>query len=364
MKKHRSAKEFRGNRCLNCEHPLDYSDKYCPDCGQLNSTKKLSFDDFFYEFFAGVFAYDSKLRNTITVLLFSPGKLSVDYKEGKRVRYANPFKFYLSVSILFFIIYSLTNSFDLGEVEATSRENLQELTPIEVERLREDLNKVPAFKNSPVNIDSLLLGERVSSTKTYKDKYISAKKMDSLGLINSFAPQLELYEQFYLETEIRKPEIALDSLNHPPSTYNKWMYKKVIDYTAFKKEPMIFVNYFTSKLPLIIFFYLPVFALFIWLIYVRRPFNYMEHLIFTFHVQSTFFVIMAVALIVDYILGTSSISGFASLLFLFYLYKAMRKFYKQGRFKTLVKFILLNGIFLTLAVIAAMFSLMASFAIY
>jgi len=364
MKNRRSAREFRGSRCLNCDHSLDISDKYCPECGQLNSTKKLSFDDFFYEFFAGVFAYDSKIRNTVKVLLFSPGKLTEDYKDGKRVRYANPFKFYLSVSIIFFIIYSFTNSFDFGDAAENNRREMDELSPAEIEELRESLNKVPALKNAPLNIDSLLLGQQPAAVKTYRDKYVSEKELDSMGLFNSFAPQLELYDEFYQETEILRAERALDSLNHSPSTYNKWMYKKVTDYNAFKKEPMIFVNYFISKLPLIIFFYLPVFALFIWLLYVRRPFNYMEHLIFTFHVQSTFFVIMAFALIFDYIFNTSFFTGILIFAFLFYLYKAMRRFYKQGRFKTIVKFILLNGIFLTLALIAALVSLMASFAIY
>ena len=364
MKKLRSAREFRGSRCLNCDHSLDTSDQFCPECGQLNSTKKLSFNDFVYEFFAGVFAYDSKIRNTIRILLFSPGKLTEDYKDGKRARYANPFKFYLSASIIFFIIYSFTNNFNFGTAAENNTRELEQLSPEEIEQLRADLNKVPAIKNAPLNIDSLLLGQRPPTVKSYKDKYISEKELDSMGLFNSFAPQLELYDQFYQETEILRAERALDSLHHPSTTYNKWMYKKVTDYNAFKKEPMIFVNYFISKLPLIIFFYLPVFALFIWLIYARRPFNYMEHLIFTFHVQSTFFVIMAFAFIFDYLLDTSFFSGTLILVFLFYLYKAMRRFYKQGRFKTLVKFILLNGIFLTLALIAAIVSLMASFAIY
>jgi len=37
--------------------------------------------------------------------------------------------------------------------------------------------------------------------------------------------------------------------------------------------------------------------------------------------------------------------------FLLYLYKAMRNFYEQGRFKTIVKFILLNTSFFILAAI-------------
>jgi len=111
MKNKGSLLRYRGKICLNCEHPLDISDKYCPACGQLNSTKKLSFDDYFSEFFGGIMVYDSRLMLTLRALLFNPGKISKDYIQGKRARYANPFKFYLSASIIFFIIWSFQNSF-------------------------------------------------------------------------------------------------------------------------------------------------------------------------------------------------------------------------------------------------------------
>jgi hypothetical protein len=90
----------------------------------------------------------------------------------------------------------------------------------------------------------------------------------------------------------------------------------------------------------------------------------MEHLIFTFHVQTTFFIVIGFSLILDFIFSTDLFSGLMIMAFLFYLYKAMRRFYSQGRFKTLVKFILLNVIFLILAFVAAIFSFIASFAIY
>ena len=38
--------QFRGVECLNCGHPLDLSDKYCPNCSQANSVKKLTLRDF------------------------------------------------------------------------------------------------------------------------------------------------------------------------------------------------------------------------------------------------------------------------------------------------------------------------------
>lgn len=124
------------------------------------------------------------------------------------------------------------------------------------------------------------------------------------------------------------------------------------------------MSYFVSKLPFIIFFYLPVFALFIWLLYLRHPFTYMEHLIFTFHNQTTWFVLFAMAVVLDYIFHTSWFAGVTIFIFLFYLYKAFRRFYEQDRVKTVLKFSIINIIFFTLAIVATIFSVLASFAIY
>ena len=41
--------KYRGTECINCETPLDISEKYCHHCGQLNSTKKLEIKDFIEE---------------------------------------------------------------------------------------------------------------------------------------------------------------------------------------------------------------------------------------------------------------------------------------------------------------------------
>ena len=298
-------------------------------------------------------------------MLFHPGKISKDYIQGKRERYTNPFRFYLSVSIIFFIIWSFSNNMDsFRDINNATSKDLQELSPEELEKLRADLKNFPSIENAPLSVDSLLLKQQENSGKTYKDFYFSQEKLDSLTFTTAFQKQLGLYDHFHKETAISNATIALDSLQHSTSTFNRWVYKKVVDWNTILKNPEIFVGYFINKLPLIIFFYLPVFALFIWLLYWRRPFNYMEHLVFTFHVQTIFFVLMGIALILDNIFNWDSALGILILLFLFYLYKALKNFYGQGRFKTLVKFFILNGIFLILAVIASLLSLIASFAIY
>ncbi|MFO7719665.1 MAG: DUF3667 domain-containing protein [Gillisia sp.] len=327
----------------------------------MNSTKKLSFNDLFIEFLAGLFAYDSRIRRTLSALLFHPGKISKEYIRGKRAYYANPFRFYLSASIIFFIIWSFTTDFD--GINSGNQVPIEELSEEDTQKIREGMGNIPTVAGQ-INIDSLITKKQVASKKTFKEYYISQLEMDSLTFFNSFPQQFDLYTRFNKETKIITPQIALDSLNHSQSFFNGWVFKKAADWNFIKSNPQVFLNYFISKLPFIIFFYLPVFALFIWLLYSLQPFNYMEHLIFTFHVQTSFFVMTGMALLLNAIFVTNTFVGISLLIFLFYLYKALRRFYAQGRFLTFVKFILLNGIFLILALMAAAISLIASFAIF
>ena len=54
--------------------------------------------------------------------MIKPGKVSKDYISGKRSRYSNPFRFYLSVSIFFFIIIELTKKYN--EFQAIDSQNI------------------------------------------------------------------------------------------------------------------------------------------------------------------------------------------------------------------------------------------------
>lgn len=383
--KGRFLKKYRGNECLNCGVPLDVIDRYCHSCGQINTTKKLSFGDFFNEFFSSIFSYDSRLRHTIVALLFKPGKISKDYVEGKRIRYANPFRFYMSVSIIFFLITGLTT--DLGDVNFNNGKNQfkgRKNGPIqfnfekpdnpnaiakEVQQtlaknnIKLDSTTVKQIEEAASQIDSAITKE-----KTYQDVYYSEKSLDTSSFFNNIGLRWELYKEFFKQTEISNANQVLDSLKHTKTRYHRWIYDKSVQSQDMSGNINGIISFFLSKLPFIIFFMLPVFALAIWLIYIRRSFTYMEHLVFLFHTQTMFFVLLTFAVLLDSICFPSSqndpFSGIALLVFLFYLYKAMRKFYQQGRFKTLVKFLILNQIFTILAVVGLTIGFLISFAVY
>ena len=62
-----------------------------------------------------MFSLGGKFGKTRIPLLIKPELISRNYIDGKRQRYSNPFRFYLTASILFFLILGLSKSIDKFE---------------------------------------------------------------------------------------------------------------------------------------------------------------------------------------------------------------------------------------------------------
>lgn len=348
----RKASRYRGVQCLNCSHPLDLSDVYCAYCGQLNSTKKLAFTDFFKEFFSSFVNYDSRLRYTIKDLLFKPGTITKNYVEGQRLKYANPFRFFLSVSIIYFLLQSLITTFSPGSGTGVNLNGVQTNDNIvTLNSPEEDFNPLIARDTIKQDTSSLV------PKKQKKIEYYSEKQLDTLSFADGLGKRFTLYKDFYEQYDISNPSKALDSLNHHNTRFNRWLYSKNSSIKRIKENPFGFVNYLLGKVPFFLFFFAPFFALFFWLLYSKKKYNYMEHLVFIFHIFGFVFLGLLLCLLPDLLIGEDIIAG---ILFVFigpfYFYKALRNFYKQSRFITILKFILLNFIFdISIIIIAILF---------
>ena len=147
---------------------------------------------------------------------------------------------------------------------------------------------------------------------------------------------------------------ALDDLGYEKTRWNIFYYKKAQDLNKFKNDSEFRSSYLDdviSKISIALFFMLPVFTWFISLLYFRHKKNYTEHLVFVFNVQTVFFILLIFFILFDRIFKTDVGIGLFFLIFLFYLYKSLRNFYKQNRFKTIVKYCILNTIFVILSTI-------------
>lgn len=352
----RKAVKYRGVKCLNCSHPLDLSDVYCSYCGQINSTKKLSLGDFFKEFFSSIVNYDSRLRYTLKDILFKPGTITKNYVGGQRLKYANPFRFFLSVSIIYFLLQSLIttlsgssnfvnfnnndepikiendnvvtlNNFDLPEENQIK--NIQDSIAIEKDTVIKETNNIPFKPKEPKEIT-----------------YYSEAELDSMSIGDRLGKRFSLYRDFYTEYDIANPARALDSLKHNNTRFNRWLYSKNSSIDRVKENPFGFANYMMGKVPFFLFFFAPFFALFLWLIYSKKKYSYMEHLIFIFHIFGFVFFGMLILLLPDLLIGDEILTGiFLMIIGPIYFYKALRNFYEQNRFITIIKFLFLNIVF-------------------
>lgn len=348
----RKASKYRGSECLNCGHPLDLSDRYCSYCSQLNTNKQLSLKDFFLEFIGSIITYDSRLRFTIKDLLFKPGTITRNYTRGQRLKYANPFRFFLSASIIYFLLQGLISTFfpdnnTFTNIQTDREED--EITDIKVA----GFNEVPNSKQGIYTFSGMGMETKNDSIDKKKKKkkqenftFLSEAAIDSLPWGNRFAKRFTLYQDFYEAFEIKDPVKALDSLNHKNTSYNRWLYSKNESIDRIKDNPFGFVNYMLGKIPFFLFFFIPLFAFFFWFLYSKRKYTYMEHMIFIFHIFSFLFLAMLFCLLPDLLIGDDIFTGILFVLIgPFYFYKALRNFYRQNRFITILKFVFLNVLF-------------------
>lgn len=358
--KGRFGLSYRGTECANCEHPLDISDKYCPNCSQANSTKKLTLLDFFDEFLASLISYDSKLLKTLSALLLRPGKITNDFIKGKRVSYTNPFRFLLSLSIIYFLLQSLTNDvsrfdrYGAGKSKSIFDENNFMSFSGEDDAILDSLK----LENSDANrflseIDSLNISEIVSKRDSIimTDPKEHFKKTEEHAFWERFIKKREIFNAVIQADDVYEFDEISPLYDIRSTNENKGSFKAAQSYLRFAQQPGSFLSSIISKLPFAVFFFLPVFTLFIWLTYIRKKYTYTEHLIFSFHNQSLLFILLIISFLIDAAFKVNS-GWIFIIIFSIYLFQAMRKFYEQGFFKTTVKYVLLNTIFFFLAIFA------------
>lgn len=384
--------KYRGTTCLNCTQPLDVTDRYCPYCSQLNSTKPLSLKDFFLEFLSSLVSYDSRLRYTVKDLLFKPGTITRNYINGQRLKYSNPFRFFLSVSIIYFLLHSIIGFFNpkagnpfninMNKNEITLNDQKGkfyfETDDKEVEKAIEALQANPSTKKFAEILrkeDSIRRKKekqkqhdiRIVQGDTINNHDYNARiaLLKKRGSIPQFFEKFNLFQDFYKDTQIGSSSIALDSLGMEQTNTNVWLYSKNRSIEKIEKDPVSFAEFLLNKTPFFLFFFAPLFALFFSLIYIRRPYSYMEHLVFIFHIFSFIFLVLLLTAIPNILLDTDIFVGILfGILGPFYFYKALRNFYKQSRLKTIIKFVFLNFVFVISATLAASLFFLATAATY
>lgn len=343
--------------CLNCNAQVN--GRFCSVCGQQNVEPKETFWQLISHFVYDLFHYDGKVLSTVKKLIFKPGLLTHEYVRGRRASYLHPIRLYIFISAVFFIIFI---SFIVGN-KININENPNQFTAQQndainktVDRLKDSLAKThdpekKAELQKSINVLQKVPGYFTSDSTTFytedaeKDshKIDSSSRRDNLVIGDLPGTTDEYYQQ---------------QAKLPPDKKDNWLERtvsvKVIQLSEkYKNDKKGFINNFTEhflhSLPTMMFVSLPVVALIFQLLYIRRrkQFTYVQHGVFSVHIYTTVYIFILVIYVLDLLKDFSHwnlfgyISVITSIGVFYYIYRAMRNFYEQGRWKTVLKFLIL-----------------------
>ena len=319
-------RNFKSDHCLNCKHPLKEEDNFCPNCGQENKPTKIYFKHLLLDFFGDYFTFDSKLIRSLKPLLFQPGKMTKEYLNGKRVSFIPPLRMFIFLSIIFLLILSydpIIQNFgtDSGEIVDALAE---EPVPAAADTIATD-----TIKSEKDSVDDVLNKrlEILSDTSLVKGSKF-AVTLDEEYSISRFKELADKYP----------PEVVADSLNDDGGNFTKLIIKQSVK--IYKGEGRDLVRFIMGNGTLILLMLIPIFALILKLLYVRRNEYYSTHFIFSLHFHS-FALILLIILQVLHLIFEIYPSWVLYIVLPVYALIALRKVYEQSWGKSILKEILL-----------------------
>lgn len=319
--------------CRNCGALLH--GEYCGVCGQREGRRDLHFSEAAGDILLDMVTWDSRFWRTLFPLMFRPGFLTAEFIDGRRARYLPPFRLYIIVSFILFLVVSFL-----------ARDMMAEVT-------NED-GDVSVFISSDDEVDPEGLAEAQRTLDGLGiDVDLQARKEASedpaqteYGGAPSASQSAESSAQASAEAAVDGDADSVDDEDHvninfgfsdeeKPSWLGDLESRMEGNVRRMKEEPSLFLGLFLEYLPQVMFLMLPLFAVLLWICYLLSPFHYLQHLVFGLHYHSFAFLLY----LIDTCLAsvTSALDGVAFIGLIIYLPLALMRVYGSGTIGAVVK---------------------------
>ncbi len=328
--------------CLNCGTRL--SGQYCGQCGQRATNRLISLWELTRDAFGDLFELDSRLWRTLTPLLLRPGQLTRDYLEGRRARFMPPFRMYLVLSVIFFVVAFFDPRDDLSLLFEP------EPPPTEEEVQADEADKQEALDQAEEAISEL-------AATGVLDAEDAEEALESIEEERDDETEVTLYGDtgFNIRVDADTGDCEVDqaSLDEMP----QWMKKRltperierICERISADGGAKTFVDMMLDNIPVALIVLLPVLALVLKALYPLSRRYFVEHLLFFVHFHSFFFLILTLQILFQRLAGLLWVPEPVIVLVLVaasfyipvYLYKGMRRVYGQGHVLTLMKYVAL-----------------------
>jgi len=278
--------------CANCDAPL--TGPYCAQCGQHAHESARAISTLFHDTWHVLTHLDGRLWRTLGALLLRPGRLTQEYFAERRARYLPPVRLYLVLSVLFFTLAAIGPH-------------------------RDALPAVQALAKSPTGSADI-----AQAGRDLKQELAKPGAADQGFIIGVDSKDCE------------KLDSSIAWLKEP---LRRACRRNVAD------GGRAAIRAFLASIPKVMFLFLPVMGLVMLLLYWRPRRYYVEHLVFFLHTHAALFLVLLAELMLSWLIvwvpplaRIGGIAKFAGVVYaVWYVYRAMRNYYGQGRSLTLAK---------------------------
>src|SRR6476661_554352 len=267
--------------CENCGALL--TGRWCSQCGQAGVDYRRSFRHVIVDALDSFLNFESKFFATIGWLIARPWHLTNQFLAGRRVRYVHPLRLYLLVSILFFFVINYWAKSIHADPSKLSADDRAEIAA--------DLDK----ENIPPEVKARVRGA------------LDAKNLTKPEAPSSPSPEATVTPQ---STATASPSPSATStvppgdfgpllqIDKPASEgFEKWLEQRAKEKMGEHGSKMaLFIATLFSNLPYMMLCCIPLFALVLKVLYVRKRIFYIDHLVYALHIHS--FAYLAIILIV------------------------------------------------------------------
>jgi hypothetical protein len=312
--------------CPNCSELL--WGQYCANCGQRARARMITFWELLKDAGDLLASLDSRIWKTLGLLMFRPGRLTLDYLQGKRARFVPPVRLFIASSIVFFFIASLNARLEFGPDDAVfigpgAGVELEDAEPSE-RRALEGLDQEQDEGEADAEAAQPPRARGASGTA-------GGIGFDrDCNVDYSAAPD-------WLE-KVVPPERAVEICERITADHGR-----------------SFARALLSNVPAMMFLFLPLMGVVMKLAYPLSGRYYAEHLLFLVHYHSFFFLLNIMLIVARWgaelvapgALPLGVLTGAVFIYIPVYLFRAMRVVYGQGFWATSFKYIVLGLAYLT-----------------
>jgi hypothetical protein len=329
--------------CQNCESEHELGFEFCPHCGQ-KTNDELTVGVLFYNTIANYFSFDARFFRSFIPLVFKPGILAKRFVSGKRLMYLHPAQMYLFISVVFFFMFS----FKIREYNANFDKVLKK--GFEVEQSKDSINLRPLDSSAIAKITKPLENSQLIAGLSEQEQ----KEFDSILTAASNPNNIKNNMSFGYDTKKLDSLIAIDApeieqlqavgMKKDAGFLSKQFYRQLIKFH--KNRGGGILQAFFDSVPISLFFLLPIFALLLKVFYWRRG-RFAHHLVFSFYYFSFLFTVMCIIFGIIYLVEIPDWIDFLVILSTFlYLVLAVRNYYEQGFFISLIKTSMISFVYM------------------